>query len=214
VKNVTGTYKSFGFIINPWFSGNGGNYGNIVFDTIDLRQTTPNYTYFPNFLFKLGGNIENITFKNIYHHHPQDSRSILEIGGAYASARGESSDEPSKIGSILVDGLHIVEKGSAAAQAEYIQVKCKVDSLVIRNSEIIRDSGAPIAGSLVKIMNDDAKLGRLWINGLSANRMESLLHAENGQIGTVRVCNILHEDMGKDMIKIGKGVVSNENVEI
>ena len=51
VRNVTGTFKSFGFYINPWFAGTGGNFGNITIENIDLRQTEHKYDYTNPFLF-------------------------------------------------------------------------------------------------------------------------------------------------------------------
>ena len=44
-----------------------GDFGNIFFENIDLRQTAPNYDYRPPFLFCIGGNVECMTFKNIHH---------------------------------------------------------------------------------------------------------------------------------------------------
>ena len=42
VRNVSGTYRSFGFFLNPWFpKATYGNFGNIFFENIDLRQTAP-----------------------------------------------------------------------------------------------------------------------------------------------------------------------------
>ena len=93
IRNVTGTYRSYGFFITPFafeFFRVGmlrervvdpGNYGNIIIDTVDLRQSAPNYTHSPPFLFLLGGRHECLTLRNIYSHKPTDSRPIVEIEG-------------------------------------------------------------------------------------------------------------------------------------
>jgi hypothetical protein len=114
IKNITGTYKSFGFYVDPWFEESSGNFGSIVFDTINLRQSTPNYTYTPPFLFRIGGKIESLILRNISHHNPFDNRSVVDIG--WPEPR---KVEPTYIRSLIIDGLHIYESDTKAADASY-----------------------------------------------------------------------------------------------
>ena len=64
IRNVTGTYKCFGFYINPWASPEYkegeryGNYGSVTIENVDLKQTELKYPYTKAFLFRLGGIIE------------------------------------------------------------------------------------------------------------------------------------------------------------
>jgi hypothetical protein len=181
IRNVTGTYRSYGFIINPWFDGPGGNYGSIVFDTIDLRATPPNYHYHPPFLFRVGGNIESLVLKNIIHHNPSDSRMLMEIGGPYMAEHDRDISEPSHVQSLVIDGLHIQEDGPASADARYINIRCRVDNLILRNSEVIRSARTPIDGSLVS-MREGGSVGLLSLSGVSASRMARLVEDDGNAI--------------------------------
>ena len=50
IRNVTGTYRSFGFYINPWFPGPcGGNFGDIRIENVDLRPGGARITHRPAF---------------------------------------------------------------------------------------------------------------------------------------------------------------------
>lgn len=77
VRNVNGVYRSFGFYLNCWeHKTSYGDFGNIFFENIDLRQTAPNYEYRKPMLFSIGGHVECLTFKNIRHHNPCDARPV------------------------------------------------------------------------------------------------------------------------------------------
>ena len=61
IRNVTGTYRLYGFYLNPWFiQPTNGHFGNITFENIDLRpenqEEESDYTRIhPRFLFSIGG---------------------------------------------------------------------------------------------------------------------------------------------------------------
>ena len=199
IKNVTGTYRSFGFYINPWFKGaKGGNFGNIVFDTIDLRQSQPNYNYTPPMLFRLGGRIESLTLRNIYHHHPSDNRSILDIG--WPGLPTEYSYSDTYIKSLLIDGLHILESDEKSSDASYIKVIGQVDNMVVRNVEIVRDPGMQQKGCLIETIKPTAVIKNLFMNNIIINRMNTILYHKNGNIDTIQVNNILGSDLGDAII--------------
>lgn len=112
IRNVTGVYRSFGFFINPWFKGKTcGNFGNIFIENVDLRNEDPNYTYTPPMLFRIGGNVEHISLKNIRHHAPHDGRTLFQLGLPYETETDlnfppECRDKQ-KIQTVMIDGLSI-----------------------------------------------------------------------------------------------------------
>jgi polygalacturonase len=180
IKNVTGTYRSYGFIINPWFEGKGGKYGNIVFDTIDLRPMKPNYTYSPPFLFKLGGNIEGLTVKNLYLHTPEYNHRLFYIGGHYNKDEAEQPDCPTLINRLIIDGLLVNELNEAAFQDTYFSIKSKVDYMSVKNVVIQRNPAFGKKGSLLRV--EGGGVSQLWLTGIYAPCLAALIEAPPGSI--------------------------------
>lgn len=151
IRNVTGTYRSFGFYINCWVPGERfGNFGNLLFENIDLRQTAPNYTYRPPFLFSVGGNMESLTVRNLRHHLPADARALMEIGLPFFDRRSRFPEENRPcIRHLLIDGLTILEKGEAAREASYLQIFGEVTHLALRDVTVLREPGEPQGGCLL-----------------------------------------------------------------
>ena len=130
IRNITGTYKSFGFYINCWFPNpHGGNFGNILFENVDLRPLEPNYTYRPPFLFQLGGRIEHLTLRNIQDHRSQYQRTLVEISWPFY----EFSQEQfvTHIHELTIHGLSIQQEG--AMTAPVLLVNGLVDRLILRD---------------------------------------------------------------------------------
>jgi polygalacturonase len=175
IRDVTGTYRSYGFIINPWFEGKGGHYGNIVFDTIDLRPMKNNYSYCVPFLFKLGGNIESITFKNIYQHTPEFNHQLFILGGSYMGDQPENPEQPTQIDRMIVDGLYIDERCEQGIPDSYFLVKSKINLLSIQDV-ILRRKGVGDAkkGSLIKM--DGGLLGETRLLDISADCLETTIN--------------------------------------
>lgn len=134
IRNVTGTYKSFGFFIHPWYgweAGEGeGNYGSLVFENIDLTQTYHKYNYTTPFLFRLGGRIESLTLRNIRHFHPNDTRPVVEVGRYYCHKPDESY---AQIDRLVIDGLDILRDVETTEPMDYITVDGAVRQMVVRN---------------------------------------------------------------------------------
>lgn len=196
IRNVLGTYRSFGFYINTWYEG-AGNFGNIVIDTVDLRQSKPNYTYRPPFLFTLGGRIENLTLRNISHHHPTDNRSLVVV------------EQDADIAILTLDGLHIFESHRESSDMTVISVDGKVDRLIVRNAHICRAPDVPRKGCLVGTTKGVHPHGirHLFLNGISVNRMGSLLRHCAGEIGTIQVNNVACAEMADAIISVVDGNV-------
>lgn len=167
IRNVTGTYKSFGFYIHPWFHDAYGAYGQILIENVDLRQTEPNYHYTNPFLFRIGGDIESLTLKNICHHFPSDSRPIAEIGIPFINGKANREKGSGQhMNTIVIDGLHILEEGSAAtAGAEYVKVVGPVDNLILKNITAIRKADA-LCGKIVTFDKETGSAGNLLMEGI------------------------------------------------
>jgi hypothetical protein len=179
ISDVTGTYRHCGFVINPYFPGKGGLYGNIVFDTIDLRlmEGSP---YRPPFLFELGGHIESLTLKNIYQHTPVADHQMFLIGGSHVRAKPDDPDDwhstamPTQIDRLIVDGLYIDERCEQGIPNSYFLIKSKIGLLSIKDV-IIRRKGVGEAkkGSLIKV--DGGLLGETRLIDISADCLETMI---------------------------------------
>ena len=185
IRDVTGTYRSYGFIVNPWFEGKGGLYGNIVFDTVDLRPMKNNYDYCPPFLFKLGGNIESITFKNIYQHTPDFNHAMFIVGGGYMQDVPETPTQPTKIDRIIVDGLYIDERNENGIPDTYFQIKSNVGLLSVKDVILQRAKELPEKGSLIRV--DSGSVGELQLDVTSVSGLKTLIDAKPEAIGNKRL---------------------------
>jgi len=175
IRNVTGTYKSFGFYINPWFPGTGGNFGNIVFENIDLRQTTHKYNYTNAFLFRIGGNVESIICRNILHINPSDTRVLFDLGKPFYTSETAESYQ-SRIDFLQIDGLYVRETASSDPIPSYISAEdCKVGTIRVRNVQIDRPSSKK-SGCLLKVAAD-AEVGNVSLRDIKADNVETLVDA-------------------------------------
>ena len=188
VRDVTGTYRSFGFFISPWDRGIGGHYGNIVFDNVDLRPMKNNYTYTAPFLFKLAGNIENITLKNIYQHTPDYNHQMFLIGGHYVrDLPAEKDVHPTKIDRIIVDGLYINEKNENGVPNNYFKIKSDIGFLSINNVILQRAEGLPRSSSLIKV--ESGVIGELRMNNIAVSGIDKLIDAKPENIKIRKIYN-------------------------
>lgn len=189
IRDVTGTYRSYGFIINPWFEGKGGLYGNIIFDTIDLRPMKNNYDYCPPFLFKLGGNIESITLKNIYQHTPEFDHDMFVIGGSYNMDHPESAEQPSRIDRVIVDGLYIDERSETGVPETYFRIKSHVGMLSIKDVILQRTKDCPQEGSLIRL-EEGGSVDEARLNNVSAPCLDSLVEDSASKVKLLKTNNI------------------------
>jgi len=194
VRNMTGTYRSFGFYINPWFPGDTyGNMKNIFIENIDLRPVEPNYTYFTNMLFNIGGNVESITIKNVRHHQSYDKRPLFILGEPFCNhSYPLPKDNLPLLQNVEIDGLTVMEYDDAAAQADYIQVSQPVGRLALKNVTVIRkNTGAP-AGHLISFPKDEGHVDLLHMNDVVANGFDRLIDQEE-KIDRIVSVNVEHQ---------------------
>ncbi|MBR6549550.1 MAG: hypothetical protein IKT68_08430 [Clostridia bacterium] len=179
VRNVSGTYRSFGFYINNWFPGETyGDFKNIFIENVDLRQTKPNYDYRAPMLFGIGGNIESLIMKNIRHHQPTDNRTLFEIGRPFYDLGFQfPEDHLPKMENIVIDGLTVMEENDAANDAEYVQIYLPVERLALKNVTVIRKNAEHPNGHLVAVKEQGA-IKRLDLQDISANGFDTLIDGE------------------------------------
>ena len=179
VRNVSGTYRSFGFYINSWFPGETyGDFKNIFIENVDLRQTKPNYDYRSPMLFGIGGNIESLIMKNIRHHQPTDNRTLFEIGRPfYDLGFNFPADNMPKMENIVIDGLTVMEETDSAADAEYVQVYLPVERLALKDVTVIRKNVEQPAGHLLAV-KEQGSVERLDMQDISANGFDTLIDGE------------------------------------
>ncbi|MBQ9415904.1 MAG: hypothetical protein IJU20_03565 [Clostridia bacterium] len=184
IRNVIGTYRSFGFYINSWFPDKTcGQFGDILFENIDLRQTEPNYDYRPPMLFSVGGEIRSLIIKNVRHIDPADNRALLEIGlPFYATTPATIDDyvfpgiEP-HVDYLEVDGLTLLQKGHEADGAEWISNYGTVDTFVLRNVSAVRTTPGEPDGVLLA-NHKRASVGTLWLDGVLCRGLAGVVTGE------------------------------------
>jgi hypothetical protein len=211
IRNVTGTYRSFGFYISTWLTQDPrqkhvkrkptgeGNFGHIIFDTIDLRQREPNYHYVPPFLFHLDGRIDSLTLQNLHHHEPIDNRPLVHVL------------KTGVVGALTINGLSISEKADQAADARYIQVEGRVENLTIRNAQLRRASAVPQQGCLVQVQSEDGApvVNTLRLIDVFSQRMGCLVSQQSGSIGTFQLSDVLAIESGGALFQRRGGEVGN-----
>ena len=175
VKNVTGTYKSFGFIVDPWFASvpGGGHYSDIVFENINLTSLEPNYTYAAPFLFKLGGNIESIFLRNINVARSEVPHRTFVAGGHYMTDGPRDEGQQTHIGTMVIDGLTF---SGDRTPYDIIDVRgADIDILKISDCLI-----KPEGPSLLKVT--DGKVGTLLLDNVYAPGLKTKVNAPHGAV--------------------------------
>lgn len=145
IRNISGSYRSYGFYIDPWFVDDTmGNFGNIFIENVDLKANPHTYTYHPPILFNIGGNMECLTLKNIRHHNSFDNRTLIEIGLPCYNTHPENFDDMEllahqEIQNIIIDGLTITEQDGEPEDTNYIKVYDKIENLILKNVIVIKN---------------------------------------------------------------------------
>ena len=158
IRNVQGSYRSFGFYINCWFPGETtGNFGDIFIENVNLTHTAPNYDYRPPMLFSVGGDIRCLTLKNIRHEYPIDKRAIGEFGLPFHSTTPNTIDsyvypagKPPVIKNLIIDGVTVLEN-TDSKDMEQLQIFGEIGNLVLRNVVSVKDDGVERSGNVLKV---------------------------------------------------------------
>ncbi len=153
IRNVTGTFNSFGFFINPWYGEGQGNIGSVYIENVFADHESPTYDYVNPFLFMVGGRIENLVIKNVFWRAHSRHYDLMDIGLDNGS---ETVKHPSDIKNIYIDGLYITED-DFDDKREYIRVFSGIENLTIKN--LFADPASP----LIKVM-DGGSIKKLTIS--------------------------------------------------
>ena len=182
IRNISGTYRSFGFFINPFhptgLSENAG-YRNILIDGVDLRSNGVDYNYTSPFLFRVGGQVDNLTLKNITHYCPNDARPVVDVGLRYYMDNVPSPDGSiTHVRNLTVDGLTVIRKeGSAAGDLIRLQ-DCKVEHLAVKNVTVLDDDKR---GSLIAL-EQGATVKALRLSSVYADGLEQTVKTHGGSV--------------------------------
>lgn len=190
IRNVSGNYRSFGFYLSAWdykARGMPGDFGSIVVENVDLRQTQSVYTYTEPFLFRISGRHRSIALRNINYFDPTDDRYLIHIEGR-TDVPG-MGDTPAEVESLVIDGLHIHDTGEAPQTRPYIRAAGHVKRMVVRNSEIwsARNKGA----ALIATAGELARIDHLMLSHLSTENLADLTRDPDHRIGRTDKSNIL-----------------------
>ncbi len=190
IRNVSGNYRSFGFYLSAWDykrKGLQGNFGSIVFENIDLRQTKANYTYTEPFLFRISGRHRSLTLRNVQYHDPVDDRYLVHLEGK--TDIPDMGDTPAEVESLVIDGLHIQDSGEAAQTRPYIRASGHVRHLVVRNSEIYCAKNKRVV--FIATEGKHAKIDRLTMYNVCAENVAEMVSDPDKKITHVETSNVV-----------------------
>ena len=242
IRNVQGTYRSFGFFIGPYYR-QGGNIGRVTIDQVDLRALDPNYTYLPPFLFFLSGRMEHLTLRNIHSHLPIDGRSLVWV------------QPDAEIDLLTVDGMSIFEKTpSVGRSASAFRIDGRIELMEVRNLTYYRSKELPVEGSLIRtnaeradlkknldrmphmlkpnhrlwggngwpqayeILGRPPRIGRLLLSNLVVERLKSVVQHDAGEIGRLNLNHVVTMDVPSEVAlgataKIGEVTPASTSVK-
>jgi len=210
VRNVTGTYRCYGFYIDPWYiSDTMGNFGNIVFENIDLRPGSNPYEDTPysnpTFLFSIGGDIESMTLRNIHWYHPYDDRTVFYIGYPFHDPAYLPEQKP-RIGSMLIDGFQAYHKDETGEDICYFMVRGLIERLTVRDADVMRPDGAQSGGCFLKTL-PDAEVRRLTLDRVCVENTNVLLDLQEGETEVLIFDRVLTNHVSNDVVGTAKKVI-------
>ena len=184
IRNISGVYRSFGFYLSAWdykSKGMQGNFGHILFENVNLRQSNQDYTYTAPFLFRISGKHKAIHLKNIYCYDPADSRYLVFVEGR--SDIPDIGDTPAEVESMVIDGLHIQDDaGQAEQKCPYIQVGGHIKNMIVRNCNVLA-SGQTKPVTFLAVDGEFGKIDKLSIYQLHCENVGQVVNDSTGAIG-------------------------------
>jgi len=184
IRNISGHYRSFGFYLSAWDykkRGLQGNFGSILFENIDLRQTKPDYTYTEPFLFRISGRHRHLTLRNIQYHDPADDRYLVHLEGR--TDIPDMGDTPAEVDSLVIDSLHIQDHGDTPQTRPYIRASGHVRNLVVKNSEIF--SAKNKQAVFLATEGEHARIDRLVMANVCTENLATLVSDPGRKIARI-----------------------------
>lgn len=220
VRNVSGTYRTFGFSIMPFYrEPSFGKYGDFYFENINLRQIPETYHYTPLTFFQLGGDFECVTLKNVRFHSPVRNNVLFDIGNPYFYAPEELTPEEierfqvpyppdwfdrdwmpegycPRIKTFIVDGLTVTTDEKADGM-DMFQLCYQIDNFVLKNAQIFRSENAAAEGYLIRLCKG-AKVDNLIMEDIFAQKLDAILYADSShKVNMLKADNLLLRDGGR-----------------
>jgi hypothetical protein len=189
VRNVCGNYRSFGFYLSAWdylSKGYRGNFGSLLFENINVRQTKADYTYTEPFLFRISGNHRNLMLKNINYIDPADDRYIIYVEGE--SDIKEIGTTPADVDCLLIDGFHINDSSKTPQSRPYIMVKGHVRHMIVRNAEVFNIESKNAV--FLATEGEYAKIDQLFLCNMTAQNIAQLIDDRGAKITDCHASNI------------------------
>jgi hypothetical protein len=158
-----------------------GNFGHILFENVNLRQSNQDYTYTEPFLFRISGKHKSVHLKNIYYYDPADNRYVIYVEGH--SDIPDIGDTPAEVESLVIDGLHIQDDaGRAQQERPYVKVAGHIKNMIVRNSHVLA-SGQEKPVTFVAVDGDLGKIDTLSLYQLHCENVGQVVNDGNGHIG-------------------------------
>lgn len=158
IKNVTGTYTSYGFYINPWISPfykpneRFGNYGSITIENVDLRQEGKKYDYTKPMLFRIGGIFDTLRFRNINFVNSGDNSDFMQIGANYVLFEDDTSDCETQIKNLIMQDIQISSENGVKTKGIVIK-KSKINNFILKGCisdvKVIENIGGEIKNEII-----------------------------------------------------------------
>ncbi|MBP3633866.1 MAG: hypothetical protein J6J43_04755 [Oscillospiraceae bacterium] len=177
IRNVSGTYRNFGFYICPWYMDHhSGKIANVLIENIDLVAEEYDYDYRDRMLFCIAGIVENLTIQNIRHKATSDKRILAEFGVPYYSMneyhRYIDLVRRQSMKGITIKDVTIVEDETSPVGSDYIVVYSHVESLLLKDITILKES--PDSDSCLIRFREEGSIGTLVTDRICIRGIASL----------------------------------------
>lgn len=199
IRGVTGTYRCFGFYINPWFIGESmGIFGSIVFEDIDLRaldNPLKDKYYGSAFLFSVGGDIRSLILRNIHWIDPYDDRRVFRIGYPFHDVTVGFENRKPRIESMLIDGFWVHKLADGPSGAEYVTVRGIIDKLEIKDVDIFFPGEKNKRDAYLLKTEADCEIKYLSVSNVYAENLCTLLELHDGSVDFLHINGIFTKNV-------------------
>ena len=137
IRNVYGTYTTYGFFINQWMGKSKGHFKNINIENVFLKQADAIYDYTDPFAFYIGGIIDNITIKNVSFESDSSDYRILRVTDGSMERVVPGGDEiissETTIKHLVLDGVYMDDKKPGDKKWVCFDSDIDVERFVLKN---------------------------------------------------------------------------------
>ena len=182
IRNVSGTYRNFGFYICPWYMDHhSGKISDVLIENINLVSEEYDYDYRDRMLFCIAGIVENLTIQNVRHKASADKRTLVEFGSPYYSMdeyrKYIELVRRQKLKAITIQNVTILEDETSPADTDYFVVYSHVDSLILKDITILKDVREN-NGCLIRF-KEEGTIGTLVAQQIFTKGLQTMISDEN-----------------------------------